>query len=781
MRLFLSVSLGLMLIAGVLPAASTATGAARPGSVIETDALTGIPFDASPFPTTAPHSRILALKLHDNGTNPGFDRVRRAFGVDLLRQNPVTGVLTVQAPAGIVADRLAAQLASHPDVAWAEPVKWRRIFDTRRAALEPNEAQYGISQRSYYQVAGLPDAWGTETGSPNTVVAVIDSGVMCAHEDLLENLWVNSREVPNNGIDDDGNGFIDDVNGFDFVGTETGADESPTADAPGDGEPCVKAGDPAAGNGQDDDQNGQADSGVFHGTVVAGVAAAVTNNGKGVAGTCWRCKIMPVRVANPEGWVRSTDTADGITYAARNGARVINVSLGGPEISQAERAAIDAAVNTFNAVIVAAAGNENRHPVSFPAQLPNVIAVGASARATTNSKGRAPFSNWGTGGPDNRAVDVVAPGEGLASTSVRSVADQQAGSGTAGSGTYTSASGTSFAAPLVSGVAALMLSRNPSLTPAEVQANLRQTATPLGDDPGDSPDAGPAWAGAGLIDAAAAVNAVQSTQTPTPTATAPASTSPTATPTASATATATVIATPSAVVTPSATPTPLPAGATPAPLAPASGAALTGLGTTLAWNAATGVTQFQVQVVPANNDGPAINLIRNAATSYVVEPPVAGQGPYVMLPGITYSWRVRTTTATVGIDESSPLWGPWSAQSTFKTRSASSTGITAVAPAEGATVGGLTPTLQWAIDDPAVFYYEVQLSKDNRFGESGPIAMVYWELRHGAATNPLNSYAVPQGFPLERNTTYFWRVRPRIQGDGVPVAWSKLFSFRAAG
>ncbi|MEK7217026.1 MAG: S8 family serine peptidase, partial [Chloroflexota bacterium] len=521
---------------------------------------------------------------------------------------------------------------------------------------------------------------------------------------------------------------------------ENGADEAPTADLPGDGDPCVKAGDPAAGNGLDDDQNGQADAGVYHGTFVAGIAAAVTNNGEGVAGMCWRCKILPVRVANAEGWVRSSDTADGITYAARNGARVINVSLGGSELSQAEQAAVDAAINTFKVVVVAAAGNENHNPISYPAQLSNVIAVGASAR--TNTKGRASFSNWGTGSPGNRVVDIVAPGESLASTAVYSVTDQNSGQGAAGTGTYLAGSGTSFSSPLVAGLVGLMLSRNPSLTPAQVQTILKQTATPLGDDPGDSPDAGPNWAGPGLVNALAAINAVPAatptpapspsvsptaittpTQQPAVTATpsAVASTTPTATPAACPAASPVSSPTAAPSGTPAATPTPLPAGATPQTRLPACGVEITGLGTALSWNAAAGMTQFQVQVIPANNDGPAINLIRNAATSYVIDPPVFGTGPYVMLPQITYSWRIRTTTATTGIDETSPLWGSWSPMSTFKTRKASSDTITLTAPAEATTVAGLTPVLQWANTDNGIFYYEVQLSKDNNFGEKGPV------------------------------------------------------------
>ncbi|MSQ27003.1 MAG: hypothetical protein EXR51_02550 [Dehalococcoidia bacterium] len=752
----------------------------------------------APSAGSPPQSRLISLKFRGGSHPLAMERLNGLFGSTLVRYNDLTGVHTIQTPHGSAPESLARQFSARSEVAWAETVKWRRVSDSPRAPLTPTDTRYATNQSSYYKVIGAPDAWGIETGSASIVIAVVDSGVMCSHKDLATNIWANPKEVPGNGIDDDQNGYIDDVNGNDFVGAENGADESPTADLPGDGDPCVKAGDPAAGNGTDDDQNGQADAGVYHGTFVAGIAAAVTNNAEGVAGMCWRCKIMPIRVANPEGWVRSSDTADGITYAARNGARIINVSLGGSELSQAEKAAVDAAINTLKVVVVAAAGNENHNPISFPAQLPNVIAVGAAARV--NTKGRASFSNWGTGTPGNRVVDIVAPGESLASTAVYSVADQNSGRGAAGTGTYLAGSGTSFSTPLVAGLVGLILSRNPGLTPAQVQTTLKQTATPLGDDPGDSPDAGPNWAGPGLVNALAALNAVPAanpspTPAPSPSVSPTAATTPTpqpttttATPIASATAPATPAACPTAPPvgsptaapsgTPATTPTPLPAGATPQARVPDCGVEITGLGTTLGWNAAAGATQFQVQVIPANNDGPAINLIRNAATSYVIDPPVFGTGPYVMLPQITYSWRVRTTTASTGIDENSPLWGPWSPMSSFKTRKASSDTITLTAPVEGARVAGFTPVLQWANTDTGVFYYEVQLSKDSNFGEKGAVAMVYSELRHGAVSTPVNSYAVPAGFPLEPSTAYVWRVRPRIQGDGVPVAWSKLFSFK---
>ena len=710
-----------------------------------------------------PQSSYVSVKLHEPANAVALQQVLDNFDTKFVRQNLYTGVVTLRVPSYAVPLDWVGLMAKDPRVEWAEEVKWRRLTTPPLAALTPNDTLYGQNQKWYLDLVNAPDSWGIETGKSSVIIAILDSGVMCTHPESQSKIWANLREISGNAKDDDNNGYVDDVNGYDFVGAETGQEPDFTGnppDLPGDGDPCIRMGDPALGNGIDDDGNGVADDGVSHGTFVAGVAAAASNNSLGIAGMCWTCTIMPVRVANPEGWVRSSDVADGVTYAATNGAKIINLSLGGPELSQAEQVAYNLAINQFGALIVAAAGNENHSPIDYPAQLSNVLAVGASGH--TNTKGRASFSNWGSGAAGDRTVDVVAPGVDIASIAVVSVAGQASGGGAAGSAIYLSGSGTSFSAPLVAGIAGLLLSRNPSLSPAQLRNILKQTATPLGDDPSDSPNAGPNWAGAGLVNALAALNATGQAPTPTPTNT------------PAPTATATSV---SASPTPTPTNTPLPANSPPRPLAPASGAALSNLGTTLRWNIPLGATQYQVQVIPVNNDGPAINLIRNIETSYTVEEPIFGAGPYVMLPGMTYTWRVRATTATVGLDENSPLWGPWSQDFTFRTRSASSQGIALISPLNASTVSTLTPGLQWSDTDRNVFYYEIQVSKDLNFGALGPFASVYWELRHGGATAPLDSYTIPGGFPLESKTNYFWRVRPRIQGDGTPVAWSSTFKF----
>ena len=206
------------------------------------------------------------------------------------------------------------------------------------------------------------------------------------------------------------------------------------------------------------------------------------------------------------------------------------------------------------------------------------------------------------------------------------------------------------------------------------------------------------------------------------------------------------------------------------------------MGPLLQWTQPPGTTWFQVQVIPFNEDGPGINLVIGdgalvqAAQYQVLGPNFGSADPnYVMLPDMTYLWRVRTSTVLTNPTEAD--WSAW-AVSSFKTPPASSSTITRVAPPFFGEVRTLTPTLTWANSNTAVFYYEVQLSRDYEFG---PNAFLYSEYVHGGASTPANSYVVPAAFPLEAGEIYYWRVRPRIQGDGDPLPWSRINVFLAPG
>jgi len=216
---------------------------------------------------------------------------------------------------------------------------------------------------------------------------------------------------------------------------------------------------------------------------------------------------------------------------------------------------------------------------------------------------------------------------------------------------------------------------------------------------------------------------------------------------------------------------------------PATGTALPNLGpVTLDWDNPGGTKQFQIRVGPFKDDGPGLNLIIGAAAQveaslFTLQPPKLGLGPYVMLPGMTYTWQVRVTDATTSVSESDSSWGPWSEAWSFKTPAPSSSTLSLASPADNALVSTPTADLQWQDSNSGMFYYEVQVSGDSRFDTNPATAttFVWWNLVHGGVPTPLNSWRTP---PLAPDTTYYWRVRPRVQGDGTPVDWGPTWRFR---
>ena len=327
-----------------------------------------------------------------------------------------------------------------------------------RTTAVPNDPFY-TTQSPYMTLIEAPEAWDIERGKDSVLVAVLDSGVALEHPDLQGRLWLNLGETENNGLDDDNNGCIDDRRGCSFV-TRDGADPN-----------CLV---PAASNVRDD--NG-------HGTFISGIIAANGNNAVGMSGAAPGVTILPVKILDCYGGGTAVDAAQGVLYAARVGARVANISFSADGESATLAAAIREAHDRYGMVIVAASGNEGRRGVTFPARLPATIAVGSSGTAG-NQNARSQFSNWG---PE---VAVVAPGLNVVSTVAREqcatwvcVQDQP----------YAVASGTSFAAPMVTALAALIVSKNPYITPEGVRDIIKRTAVAL---PGGETQG---WAGAGRI------------------------------------------------------------------------------------------------------------------------------------------------------------------------------------------------------------------------------------------------------------------------------------------
>ncbi|MSQ27685.1 MAG: hypothetical protein EXR51_06065 [Dehalococcoidia bacterium] len=213
---------------------------------------------------------------------------------------------------------------------------------------------------------------------------------------------------------------------------------------------------------------------------------------------------------------------------------------------------------------------------------------------------------------------------------------------------------------------------------------------------------------------------------------------------------------------------------------PSHGSSLPTLTATLAWSSPKVFTQYQLQVIPANNDGPALNLIRNRESSFVVEAPDMDRGPYILLPAMSYTWRVRVSASPMGLGEHDTGWDAWSETRSFRTPLRDASRITPAAPTNESSTTAAPQTLRWENADRDVFYYEVQMSPDPNF-ETEPakaVTFVWSNLVHGAIATPHNSWTTPV---LTPSTTYHWRVRPRIQGDGVPVAWSQRASFTTSG
>ncbi len=302
----------------------------------------------------------------------------------------------------------------------------------------------------------LPLAWDTARGDTSVVIAIIDTGVDTSHPDLASRIWHNLDEVPGNGLDDDGNGLIDDFEGWDFGMGDNDPKPEYTSDASG-----IDVG--------------------FHGTFCAGIAAAATDNGDGIAGAGWNCRIMPLKVSHPDSGITSEAIAGAFAYAVDKKASVISMSFGGPGdpgVPEFFQALVDMAAFS-GAVCVAAAGNDGDSVRVYPAACDHVLAVAA----TDFDNARASFSNWGPW------VDVAAPGSLMWSTISQNYTFTDLDQvfyvflfGWDGVNPYMYGDGTSFACPLTAGVCGLVRAQYPNLTPQLVIQQLIATGDPVAYD-----------------------------------------------------------------------------------------------------------------------------------------------------------------------------------------------------------------------------------------------------------------------------------------------------------
>ncbi|MEU9670209.1 S8 family serine peptidase [Streptomyces bobili] len=465
-----AVSAALLTAAGTASAAATPDGVSREAAAVpaaQTEAAPGTPAErlivgyksaAAEASSNQAAEADAAAKGKETGEDLDFER---RLG---------TGAALVDLGSGLtgadVAD-VVAEYRADPQVAYVVPDR----LNTAKA--DPNDTEYAKQWDLYEATAGMnvPGAWTTATGTGVTV-AVIDTGYV-AHSDLAANI----------------------VGGYDFI-----ADTAVSVDGNGRDSNPADPGDYYAAN--ECGSGVPASNSSWHGTHVAGTIAAVTNNGKGIAGIAHGAKISPVRVLGKCGGYDS-DIIDAITWASggtvsgvpanTNVAKVINMSLGGDgACTSATQSAINAAVSRGTTVAVAA-GNENDNVANHsPGNCNNVISVAATSR--TGAK--ASYSNYGS------LVDISAPG-GQTSTGTANgiLSTLNSGTKTASTESYAYYQGTSMATPHIAGLVALMKSANSSLTPAQIETAIKSNARAL-------PGACSGGCGAGLADAAKTVQAV---------------------------------------------------------------------------------------------------------------------------------------------------------------------------------------------------------------------------------------------------------------------------------
>ena len=313
--------------------------------------------------------------------------------------------------------------------------------------------QWGIRKIGFTPKSDPNSAWNViDASQQNTLVAVIDSGFDMTHPDGPQFIWVNPDEVPENNIDDDNNGYVDDIHGWNFID-----DNADLADDKG------------------------------HGTFVAGIIAARTNNGLGIAGINPGAVIMPLKVANADGEANSVNIFRAINYAVNEGARVINISLGNRGVSQLEQSAVNYA-RSQGVFVAIASGNVNENIGEHgPASSLGAFTVGSLDYAGAKST----ISNWGANN------GLIAPGEKIYSLRSKEFYDPRDVPKEAEF--YYKMSGTSFSTPMVVATVSLLLAKNSNLTLDQIEDILQAAATDLGDAGWDSDN------GAGLLNAAAAL------------------------------------------------------------------------------------------------------------------------------------------------------------------------------------------------------------------------------------------------------------------------------------
>jgi subtilisin family serine protease len=357
------------------------------------------------------------------------------LGSFIKSEIPAGQLIVIQRPIFEDANSIITTLEKNPLVEYVEPnftyhlatlpndALFSELWGLKNSGQKDAQKRYGFAGMDI----GAEQAWQITTGSSGVVVAIVDTGITYNHPDLKENIWTNMAEINGRpGVDDDGNGYIDDIHGYSF---ESGKGKGDSIDLVG------------------------------HGTHCAGIIGAKGNNGQGIVGVNWNVKLMSLKFIGESGEGTSEAAIKAIDYAINNGAKIINNSWGGGDESIALQEAIERA-NKKGVLFIAAAGNDSAdndakpfYPASYPNE--NIVSV-----AAIDNQGRlAEFSNYG-----KKSVHLAAPGMNIVSTITKD---------------FASHSGTSMAAPFVTGVAALLLAHEPNLSHLEIKERLITTTKAL--------------------------------------------------------------------------------------------------------------------------------------------------------------------------------------------------------------------------------------------------------------------------------------------------------------
>lgn len=414
------------------------------------------------------------------------------------KTEPIIYVLDLENPSRENVIDTIEKLKAMPNIEYAEPNY--NVYEFS----EPNDTYYQNGKQAVLDLIGAKKLWDFDIDCSDVTVGVMDSGIQTNHEDLIDNIWVNTGEIVGDGIDNDGNGYIDDIYGWN----------------------CG-------------DSNGDVSYVSNHGVHVAGIVSAVTDNSKGVASVAHNAKIASIKIFNSSGKSTLSYIIEGINYAKKNDINIINCSFGGAGWGSTSVSIVKSAIEAVPDIFfVIAAGNiatstpqpDNDQTAVYPSQLTKDLDNVISVANTTSSDELSSTSHYGA-----TSVDIAAPGTVIYSTIPTS--------------SYGTMSGTSMATPMVASAVAVMRAVNPNISAKEIKETLCSSSDKL------SALTGKVISG-GRLNAYNAVKAIMPTATPTatPTTVPTPTATPTATPTTVPTPTATSMAMPTTV--PTATPSP---------------------------------------------------------------------------------------------------------------------------------------------------------------------------------------------------------------------------------